>query len=88
MGFLQKLQGDIVFVRGALRALKMTTPIAKNPTRVFPLVIAELATKHGDAPALISDRERLTYRSLAARANQYARWALRQGIAKGDTVYC
>ena len=86
MGFLQNLRDDIVFVRGALRALKMTTPIAKNPTRVFPLVIEELAAKYGDAPALISDREQFSYRSLAARSNRYARWALQQGIAKGDTV--
>ena len=53
----------------------MTTPIAKNPTRVFPVVIDELAEKYGDAPALISDRERFSYRALAERANRYARWA-------------
>ena len=86
MGFLQNLRDDVVFVRGALRALKMTTHIAKNPTRVFPLVMEELAAKYGDAPALISDREQLSYRALAARSNRYARWALQQGIAKGDTV--
>ncbi len=86
MGFLDRLKGDYVYLRGALRALKMTTPIAKNPRRVFPRVIAELAEKYGDAPALISDRERFSYRELGARANQYARWALRTGIAKGDAV--
>jgi len=75
MGLLQNVQDDIVYVRGALRALKMTTHISKNPTRVFPLVIEELAAKYGDSPALISDRERLTYRSLTARSNRYARWS-------------
>jgi fatty-acyl-CoA synthase len=40
----------------------------------------------GDAPALLSERESLTYRGLAERANQYARWALDQGVAKGDVV--
>ena len=86
MGFLERFRDDIVFLRGALRALKMTTPIAKQPTRVFPVVIDQLAAKFGDAPALISDREQLSYRALAARSNRYARWALRAGIAKGDTV--
>src|SRR5262249_56657055 len=33
-----------------------------------------------------SDRERLTYRQLAERSNRYARWALAQGLAKGDAV--
>jgi fatty-acyl-CoA synthase len=86
MGFFQRLKGDFVFLRGALRALHMTTPIAKNPRRIFPVVIAELAEKYGDAPALLSDRERMSYRELAERSNRYGRWALRQGVAKGDTV--
>ncbi len=86
MGLLERLQGDVITLKGAMRTLKMTTPIAKNPTRVFPAVVEELAQKFGDAPALLSDRERLTYRALAERSNRYARWALAHGIAKGDTV--
>jgi fatty-acyl-CoA synthase len=86
MGFIQRICYDIVFLSGALRALRMTTPIAKNPTRVFPLVIEELTEKYGDTPALISDRERLSYRQLGERSNRYARWALTQGLAKGETV--
>ena len=86
MSFIEQIKDDVVFLRGALRALKMSTPIAKNPTRIFPVAIEELAEKFGDAPALISDRERLTYRALTERSNRYARWALAQGLAKGDTV--
>ncbi len=86
MGLLERLQGDVITLKGAMRTLKMTTPIAKNPTRVFPAVVEELAQKFGDAPALLSDRERLTYRALAERSNRYARWALAHGLAKGDTV--
>src|SRR5262252_5342963 len=36
--------------------------------------------------ALISERETLSYRALAARANRYARWALAQNLGKGETV--
>jgi len=86
MGLIERLTADLTCLRGALRTLKATTPIAKNPTRVFPQVIAELAEKYGDAPALLSERERFSYRELGARANRYARWALAQGIAKGDTI--
>src|ERR1700675_1189770 len=57
MGFVQNIKDDGIFMRGAMRALRMTTPIAKNRTRVFPIVIEELAEKFGDAPALISERE-------------------------------
>jgi len=86
MGFFDRLKDDIVFLRGAYRALRMTTPIAKHPKRVFPIVVEELAERFGDAPALISDRERFSYRGLAERANRYARWARQQNLAKGETV--
>ncbi len=86
MGFFDRLTADLTCLSGALRALRYTTHIARNPTRVFPLLVEELADKYGDAPALLSDRERLSYRELGARSNRYARWALAQGIDKGDTV--
>src|SRR5262245_37676226 len=86
MGLIERVRADLVCLTGALRTLKMTMPIAKNPTRIFPDVIDELADRHGEAPALLSERERFSYRQLSARANRYARWALAQGIVKGDAV--
>src|SRR6266480_5701503 len=86
MRLIERLTADATCLRGALRTLRMTTPIARNPTRVFPQVVSELADKYGDAPALLSDRERFSYRELAERSNRYARWALTQGIRKGDCV--
>src|SRR5882672_2306945 len=86
MEMIERLAADVTCLRGALRTLRMTTHIAKNPTRIFPAVVEELADKYGDAAALLSDRERFSYRELAARSNRYARWALAQGIRKGDTI--
>jgi fatty-acyl-CoA synthase len=86
MGFFSQLKGDLVFLRGVLRALRMTTPIAKNPSRIFPNVIEELAARHGDAPALLSARENFSFRQLFDRSNRYSRWALDEKITKGDTV--
>ena len=86
MNLLERLKGDVVFLKGALRTLRMTMPIAKNPTRVFPHVIEELAERYGEAPALIGLRQTLTFRGLSKRANQYARWAMAQGLNKGETV--
>jgi fatty-acyl-CoA synthase len=37
-------------------------------------------------PALLSDRERFSYRDLGERSNRYARWALAQGLGKGETI--
>jgi fatty-acyl-CoA synthase len=68
------------------RALERTAPIAANPSRILPVVIDELAVRFGEAPALLSDRENLTFQGLAARAQRYARWARDQGVANGDVV--
>jgi len=86
MKLFERLKDDALFAAGAWRALRHATPIAKNPTRVFPLVMAELAQRHGDRPALISDAETLTYRDVVARANRYAHWALAQNLRKGEVV--
>ena len=86
MELIERLSADAATLRGLLRTLRSTVPIAKNPTRVFPRLISELADKYGDAPALLSLHESLTYAGLAARANRYARWASAQGIRKGETV--
>ena len=86
MGRMERLGSDWACLKGAWRTLRMTMPIARNPTRVFPLLIDEVAERYGDQPALLSNRESFTYQALAGRSNQYARWALGQGIQKGDTV--
>src|SRR5580693_9192253 len=69
-----------------LRALEATAPIAQTPLRTFPVVIEELAERHGDATALVSDTETLSFRALNARSNRYARWALTQHLRPGATV--
>ena len=69
-----------------LRALELTSPIASNRNRTLPAVIEEVAARFGEAPALLSDRQQLTYKALARRISQYARWALWQGLAKGDVA--
>jgi len=69
-----------------LRALELTAPIARNPDRTLPTVVEEAARRWTSAPALLSDRAQLTYRELAQRSNQYARWALAMDLRKGDVV--
>jgi fatty-acyl-CoA synthase len=69
-----------------LRALAMTAPIAKEPARILPVAIAEIAAANPDAPALLAEDETFTFGALAERARRYRQWALRQGVAKGDVV--
>jgi fatty-acyl-CoA synthase len=69
-----------------LRALELAAPISKSPERVLAAIIDEQASLRGQEAALLSDRECFTYRELSERANQYARWALGQGVSKGDVI--
>jgi fatty-acyl-CoA synthase len=68
------------------RALELTAPIAQHPQVTFPVVIARMAEKFGDAPALLSERQTLSYATLATRVGQYANWVRAQRLAPGDVV--
>lgn len=78
--------GNISAAKAWSRALEMTAPIGHNSDRVFSTVVEEVSVRFGDTPALLSDRESLTYRALVERANRYARWALGHGLEKGEVV--
>ena len=69
-----------------MRALERTATIARNPERLLSNIVDEWAALQPDAPALLSDRQSFTYAQLAARKNQYARWALAAGIGKGQVI--
>jgi fatty-acyl-CoA synthase len=69
-----------------LKAIELTSRIETNPQRLFADLVEDWAHRRGDRPALISDAATFTYRALAARINQYARWALSAGIKPGDRV--
>ena len=68
------------------RALELTAPIAKTPTRILASIVQEHAIARPDTPALISELESFTYAQLAARARQYAAWARAAGLRHGDVV--
>ena len=78
---------DAKFARDAwLRALARTAHIEDDPQGTRPVLIDCLAADFGAAPALISREGSLSFRELAARAHQYARWGLAQGLKAGDSV--
>src|SRR5260370_8239262 len=62
MGLIPRLKGDVTFLRAAFRALRMTTPLAKHPTRVFPIVAEELAANFADPPPSLPPPAHLPYR--------------------------
>ncbi len=69
-----------------LKAIERTARIEADPNRLFVDLIAAWAARQPDRPALLSDDETFSYRDFNERINRYARWAISQGLGKGDTV--
>lgn len=69
-----------------MRALEKSAPITAHPHRLLINAIEDIALRQAEAPALLSERENFSYRALVERSNQYGRWALAQGLAKGEVV--
>ncbi len=86
MGIIQRIKSEYLYLTGAIRALKSVTQVAEAPDVTIVDRVEEWAIKWADNTALIGPRETYTYSQLNARANQYARWAIENGVTKGDTV--
>jgi fatty-acyl-CoA synthase len=82
----ERLRRDFTYLRCAWRTLRRTRPIGRHPKRTFPLVVEEIAARYPNRQALYSTGESLTYRALVARSRRYSRWALAQGLGKGEVV--
>jgi fatty-acyl-CoA synthase len=64
----------------------MTASLAHNPTVTLPVVIEQAAREAPARTALIGEAGSLSYGALAERSRQYADWALRNGVGRGDVV--
>ncbi len=80
------MRSGAAVTRDWVRALEMTGRLGSVPGHTLAAVVAAMASARPDDPALIGEHEAFSYGALAARANQYAHWALQQGIAAGDAV--
>jgi len=69
-----------------IRALSAVKILDQAPTVTLPALLDGLAETHGARIALTGEGQELSYRTLAARANRIARWAVAQGFAKGEVV--
>ncbi len=68
------------------RALETVARATRDPNHTLPRAVADWAIQYADRPALIGHAESYSFERLAHRLNQYARWGLARGTAKGATV--
>jgi fatty-acyl-CoA synthase len=69
-----------------LRALQRTADIERDQNRILPLAFDEVAASRAGEIAVIDERESLSFKEFAERANRYSRWALANDLRKGDVV--
>jgi fatty-acyl-CoA synthase len=69
-----------------LRALERVSLAMRDPSGTLPLLIDRLAEQHGDASALLTEGQTVTFASLAERVQRYACWALRHNVRPGEVV--
>ena len=63
--------------------MTLTAKLTRAGAKTFAELAEDWAERFGDAPALSSPLETLSYRGLALRVRRYARWAEAQGAGPG-----
>ena len=63
--------------------MTLTAKLTRAGAKTFAELAEDWAERFGDAPALSSTLEALSYRGLALRVRRYARWAEAQGAGPG-----
>ena len=69
-----------------IRALRNKQALESGEARSLLSLVEKQALARGGAPALIDEREEVTYRELVLRARAYSTWARAQGLGAGDVV--
>jgi fatty-acyl-CoA synthase len=72
--------------RAWARALGNIAPLASQKHLTLPVLLDELAGRFATRIAIEASDHSLTYQALAGRKNQYARWALDQGLRSSEHV--
>ena len=82
MGLLARLADEVTYLRGALPALRHSSAVARDPTRTWPAVVAELAAlldvlphERAAAPARFARADEL-FAALLRRRGEQGPWVL------------
>lgn len=85
-GPFTRLKNEVTFLKIAVKTLRRLSALYKDPSHTFADTVEEIARTKPDNIAIYFEDRTMTYRDYNEQANRYARWALAQGIGKGDVV--
>jgi len=86
MSLAAAIRREAIYLSHIMRTLAMLVSVKPDSTRTIVDIVEKQARATPDAPAVYCLDEVMSYRALDARANVYARWALGQGLKRGDCV--
>ncbi|MBV9548589.1 MAG: long-chain-acyl-CoA synthetase [Alphaproteobacteria bacterium] len=86
MAIAAALRREYIYISTILRTLWLLRLVKPGATRLICDIVAAHARKTPQAPAIFCGDEVWSYQALNARANQYAHWAMAQGIGRGSAV--
>ena len=86
MAVFRSLRRNAIFLSAVARTLILTRRVKPDANLTIADWVERWAKTSPDAPAILHEENIVSYRMLNDGANRYARWALEQGVAKGDVV--
>lgn len=86
MSMMAAVRREYVHLTHIVRTLWLLRTLKPHGTHTIVDIAEAQARKRPRAVALIYQDSQLTYAQMDARANRYARWAMAQGIGRGDCV--
>src|SRR5579872_3685228 len=86
MTLRESLAREYTFLRSITRTYYRMRHVMPDANYTISDIVEEIARTKPSNIAILHKERRLTYKELAEGANRYARWALGQGLTKGDVV--
>jgi fatty-acyl-CoA synthase len=86
MNLIDRVRADIALIGGLRRTLKAYKTVEDGTAGSIGRDVERVVDLYPDRPAIRFEGAELSYRQFDERANQYAHWALAQGLKKGDAV--
>ncbi len=86
MGFFDGIGREFTYLRTGIRLARRMKSVTPTSTFTTADVFEQWAVKTPDAPAIYYEDQVITWKQMDQGACRYARWALAQGVGKGDAV--
>jgi fatty-acyl-CoA synthase len=86
MGLLRAIGREYVYISSIGRTLWLLRRTKPDSPRTISDIVEEMGREKPQNVAILYEDQNFTYAELNRAANRYARWAMEQGVRKGDAV--